>query len=351
MKKRETSGEGRPVWFRLLPILAVVLPLLAVAGLVLGREEEPAQRQFFAMDTVMSLTAYGKSADAALDEAVAEVDRLDRLLSTGNGESEVSQLNAAGRLTLSEDTAEVLGEALELCRETKGLFDPTVYPLMELWGFPSGDYRVPTQEEIQALLPLVDGQGVELIDNTAVLAPGQAIDLGGIAKGYTSARLAEIFARHGVTSALINLGHNVQTVGARPDGQPWRVAIQDPTGEDGDWAAVVEVENEAVVTSGGYERFFEENGEKYIHILDPRTGRPAQSDLLSVTIVSPDGALADGLSTALFVMGSQDAAAWWSDHSQSFQMVLAKSDRTLIATPGLKARLETAWPVTYLEEE
>ncbi len=300
------------------------------------------------MDTVMSLTAYGPNADAALDEAVAEVNRLDRLFSVGNAQSEVSRLNAEGRLALSEDTAQVLERAVALWADTGGLFDPTVYPLVTLWGFPTGGYRVPTDAEIQGLLPLVDGGAVSVTGTEATLAPGQAIDLGGIAKGYTSARLAELLAQHGVTSALINLGHNIQTVGAQPDGTPWRVAIQDPV-EDGGWAAVVEVKDEAVITSGGYERFFEENGERYIHILDPRTGRPAQSDLLSVTVISPDGTLADGLSTALYIMGSEEAAHWWSDHSEDFQMVLVTDRHTLIATPGLEGRLETGLSISYLE--
>ncbi len=302
------------------------------------------------MDTVMSLTAYGDNADAALDEAVAEVNRLDRLFSTGKEDSEVAGLNASGRLVLSEDTAQLLGRAVELCKDTGGLFDPTVYPLVELWGFPAKEYHVPTEAEIQDLLPLVNGSSVSLAGNEAAVAPGQAVDLGGIAKGYASAKVAEILAQHGVTSALIDLGHNVQAVGTRPDGTPWRVAIQDPAGEDGDWAAVVEVTDEAVVTSGGYERFFEENGERYIHIIDPRTGKPAQSDLLSVTVVSPDGTLADGLSTALFIMGSEDAARWWAEHSQAFQMVLVKDDHTLVVTPGLGGRLETSLEVVYLEE-
>lgn len=334
---------------RLLGFFVIFSLLFYGIWKLLGPKDQPASRSFAAMDTVMSLTAYGENADAALDEAVAEVNRLDRLFSTGRADSEVSRLNAAGRLTVSEDTAQLLERAVALYEDTGGLFDPTVYPLVELWGFPTKEYRVPTESEIQELLPLVDGGAVSLAGNEAALAPGQAIDLGGIAKGYASARLAEIFAQHHVTSALIDLGHNIQAVGARPDGTPWRVAVQDPVGDGGDWAAVVEVTDEAVVTSGGYERFFEENGETYIHIIDPRTGKPAASDLLSVTIVSPDGALADGLSTALYIMGSQDAAQWWAGHSQDFQMVLVKSDHTLIATPGLRDRLETSLEVRFLE--
>lgn len=342
--------EKRPVFHHLLPVLAVVLLLLAVIWLVWGRGDQPVQRQFFAMDTVMSLTAYGSHAGDALDEAVAEVNRLDGLLSTGKASSEISRLNALGRLVLSEDAAQLLKRAVALWEDTGGLFDPTIYPLVELWGFPTKEYRVPRPEEIQELLPLVDGGAVSLAGSEAVLAPGQAIDLGGIAKGFASAKVAEIFAQRGVTSALIDLGHNIQAVGTQPDGTPWRVAIQDPAGGSGDWAAVVEVADEAVVTSGGYERFFEENGERYIHILDPRTGKPAESDLLSVTIVSPDGTLADGLSTALYIMGSGDAIRWWAGHAREFQMVLVKDDHTLVATPGLSGRLETKLEVVYLEE-
>lgn len=242
-------------------------------------------RQFFAMDTVMSFTAYGERGEEAVEAAVQEVERLDALLSTGIAESEVSRINASGEGDLSEDTEKILSEGLAIWKQTGGLFDVTIYPLMQLWGFPTGNYHVPTEEELKQTMSLVDSSKVILDGNHVTLGEKQKMDLGGIAKGYTSNRIMEIFQEYGVTSAMVSLGGNVQTLGKKPDGTDWQVGIQNPDNVQGDLLGAVAVQDQAVITSGGYERYFEENGQTYIHILDPRTGCPAESGLASVTIV------------------------------------------------------------------
>lgn len=306
------------------------------------------EQQIFAMDTVMTLTAYGPHGQAAVDQAVGELRRLDALWSVGNSDSEISRLNVRETERVSAETAGLLERALEVSRETEGLFDATIYPLVELWGFPTDHPHVPSETDIAAALPLVDSSQVELAEERVTLSPGQKLDLGGIAKGYASARVMEIFRANGVTSGMVSLGGNVQTLGTKVDGSPWRIGVRDPAGGASDYLGVLSVENQAVITSGGYERFFVENGQRYIHILDPRTGYPAQSDLQSATVISEDGALADALSTALYIMGSEDATAFWEERSDQFDMVLLTQSGELLATEGVADRLQTQKSVAVL---
>ncbi|MCD8189375.1 MAG: FAD:protein FMN transferase [Clostridiales bacterium] len=314
--------------------------------------EESSTQYLEAMDTYMTLTAYGSSRDEALDAAVEEIQRLEALLTVGSEDSEVSQLNQAGTAVLSEDTAALVERALEIYDSTGGAFDITVSPLMELWGFTTQDYQVPDPSEIQATLALVGADRIsyDADTSTVTLGEGQSIDLGGIAKGYTSQRLMELFEVMGVTSAMVSLGGNIQCLGTKPDGSLWRVGIQDPVGSEGAIVAVIEVEDQAVITSGSYERYFtdEATGETYHHILDPATGYPADSGLVSVTIVTPDGTLGDALSTALFIMGLEEGTAYWQAHSDEFQAVFIDADGNLYVTEGLEDSVEADEGYTLL---
>lgn len=316
-----------------------------IAGCILQYRNETVNkectRQLFAMDTVMSFTAYGKNSEQAVDAAVKEVQRLDELLSTGNPDSEVSAINTKGSGTLSDDTKTILTEAMEIYRETDGLFDVTIYPLMQLWGFPTQEYHVPTESELQKALAKVDASQIVIEGDQVTLGTGQQMDLGGIAKGYTSARIMEIYREYGITSGMVSLGGNVQTLGTRPDGKDWNIGIQNPDGQQGSLLAALPVENKAVITSGGYERYFEEDGNTYIHILNPKTGYPADSGLVSVSIISENGMLADALSTSLYLMGEEKAAEYWRTHADAFDMILEDKDGTLYVTEGLSQEIQT----------
>ena len=338
----------------LLILLSIIVAGLA-AGCILkySRQSHAREysRQFFAMDTVMSFTAYGERGEEAVEAAVQEVERLDALLSTGIAESEVSRINASGEGDLSEDTEKILSEGLTIWKQTGGLFDVTIYPLMQLWGFPTGNYHVPTKEELKQTMSLVDSSEVILDGNHVTLGEKQKMDLGGIAKGYTSNRIMEIFQEYGVTSALVSLGGNVQTLGKKPDGTDWQVGIQNPDNVQGDLLGAVAVQDQAVITSGGYERYFEENGQTYIHILDPRTGCPAESGLTSVTIVSSNGMLADALSTSLYIMGLDEAEAYWRIYADEFDMILMTDDGTVYVTEGIRDRFRTKGKMEVLYRE
>ena len=297
---------------------------------------QPVSQEIFAMDTYMTVTAYGDNAQKGVTDAVAEIQRLDNLLSIGKEDSEISKLNKSGSAAVSDDTAVMVAKALDLYKSTGGAFDITVLPLMELWGFTTQEYYVPTEDEIQSALQRVGADKLTWDESTKTLTLGdkQEIDLGGIAKGFTSSRIMEIFKKDGVTCGMVSLGGNVHLLGTKQDGSAWRVGIQDPNNTD-DMLGVLEANDCAVITSGAYERNFEKDGVTYHHIIDPATGKPSNSGLTSVTIVSKDGTLADGLSTSLFVMGKDKAIAYWKQHADEFDTILVDKDRNVYITEGI----------------
>lgn len=307
--------------------------------------EDPAEKSLFAMDTYMTMTAYGDRAPEALDAAEKEIRRIEELISTGIETSEISRCNQEREADLSEDTSYLIRRSVELCKDTGGLFDITVYPLMKAWGFTDQNYRIPDDSELSDLLSTMGADEIRLDKRHVTLEkPGTELDLGGIAKGYTSGRVMDIFRDYGIEHAVISLGGNVQTLNDKPDGSCWKVAVEDPA-DTSDYIGVIQVKNKAVITSGSYERYFMKDGKIWHHIIDPRTGYPADSGLVSVTIVSEDGTLADGLSTALFIMGKEKAADYWRAHSDSFDMVLVEEDGTVSVSEGIddKFSCERDW--------
>ena len=301
-------------------------------------DDAEAVRDVFAMDTYMTVKAYGSNGDAAVDAAVDEISRLDALLSTGKKDSEIGQINANNGGQLSEDGAVLMERSLELYKSTNGAFDVAIYPVMKAWGFTDGNYQMPDADTLKATLELADPFLIDYDKETSTVSfkkDGVQIDLGGIAKGYTSSRIMDIYKEKGVTSGLVNLGGNAQVFGTKPDGSLWRVAVQSPDSED-EYLGVLETKDKAIITSGGYERYFEKDGVTYHHIIDPSTGYPADNGLISVTIVSADGTLADGLSTSLFVMGKDKATNYWKAHSDEFDMILLTDDEKLYVSEGIK---------------
>lgn len=319
---------------RLACLLLACLTALSLTACGAPKAQEVS---LFAMDTYMTLSAYGDSAEEALAAASREINRLESTLSRTIDTSDVSRLNAGETVTVQKETRELLERALALSDETGGAFDMTVAPLVSLWGITSDAPHVPSQEEIDALLPLVGSEHVHMDGSIVSLDAGCAVDLGGIAKGYASDRVAAIFAQHGITSGTISLGGNVYVCGAKPNGQPWVVAIQDPR-SDG-YAVTVALTDSFAVTSGGYQRYYTApDGTVYQHILDPKTGYPVESDLLSVSILCDNGTMADAYSTALYVMGSAGAQAFWRTHG-GFEMILITTAGQVLYTPGLSEKI------------
>ena len=316
-------------------ISAMLSALLFLTGCSAESSPEPVQGTFFAMDTVMDFTIYGES--GLIDQSESLIASLESLVSVTDANSELYAINQTGSGTLTGKASSLMEQALEICRRTDGALDLSIYPIVRVWGFTTGSYQVPDEAEIQALLPLVDYRKIQYdaATGTVTLPEGMEIDLGSVAKGYAGQLAAQMLREHGVQSALLNLGGNVQTVGTKPDGSPWQIGIKDPQGEDA--MMVLSVEDQAVVTSGGYERYFEQDGQTYWHIMDPSTGHPADSGLISVTIVGDEGVVCDGLSTALFVMGLEKAADLWAQ-SGDFEAVFVTASGEVYITEGLRDR-------------
>ena len=300
------------------------------------------------MDTAMRLTVYGQGAGEAAGLARERVLELEALLSVTDENSDICAANRNGGGVLHADTAALLERALALCGETGGALDVSVYPVVRAWGFTTGAYRVPEEAELAALLERVDYTRISLEGTVLTLPEGMELDLGAVAKGWTGDRLMELLRREGITSAIVELGGNVQALGSKPDGSPWRVAVQAPDGSG--YAGALEITDCAAVTSGGYQRYFEQDGETYCHIIDPAGGRPARSGLASVTVVAEEGAAADALSTALFVLGRERGEALWRERG-GFECVVIGEDGSVAVTQGLEGRfsLYGAWEGRTLE--
>lgn len=326
---------------KLLRFLSALFSLLTLAGcadsVFTAEEYNPCRTEVMAMDTIMTLTVYNQPAEDGMEilsKAIARIENLENLLSVTDPDSEIYQANhsGGGSVSLSDPVRDLLEAALALCDETGGALDVTVYPAVRAWGFTTGDYRVPDEAELSALTERIDYTRVSLDGGSLTLPDGMELDLGAVAKGYTGDLLMSLFREEGVTSAIVELGGNVQALGAKPDGSPWRVALQAP---EGGYAGILEITDKAVVTSGGYQRYFEQDGETYIHIIDPDTGHPARPGLASVTIVADSGLRGDGLSTALFVMGREKAEEFWRAHPD-FDFILLCEDGTAAITEGLE---------------
>lgn len=311
--------------------------------------DEVHKDSLFAMDTYMTFTVYGSHGQEAIQMAKSEIQRLDSLLSTGDENSAVSELNAKKELTLCEELTALWETSLELSRQTEGAFDVTIYPLMKAWGFAGGEYRVPSDRELETLLSQVGSEKVswDAEHKSLRLAESMELDFGGIAKGYAGERVAELLKQNGVESALLDLGGNIQLIGSKPDGSDFRIGVKHPLNEN-QVLGTLSASDVAIVTSGGYERYFEESGTRYHHILDPSTGHPADAGLLSVTIVCDSGRMADAYSTALYVLGEEKAIRFWREHAESFEAVLFTESGKLYVTEGLENAFVSDDEVTIL---
>ena len=284
--------------------VAILLIMTAVLIPACKPAESKVSESVFAMDTYMQLDVYGKQ--ESLDKLKSEIERLDDLLSSTNEKSDIYRVNQSGTAEASEDTASLVKRSLELCKQTNGSLDITVYPIVEKWGFISQNYTIPSKSELNALLKNVGYDRVKSDGKKITVPSGCKLDLGAVAKGYAADRAKEILNDEGVDSALLNLGGTVLAYGKKPNGENWKVGVTDPENTD-EYIGVIECADKIVATSGNYERYFEQGGKRYCHIIDPKTGYPVDNGITSVTVISNDGTKNDALSTALFVMGVDKA--------------------------------------------
>ena len=304
------------------------------------------------MDTSIVLTLYGRQAKAAAEAMEEEILSLENQLSTEISNSEIAQLNRNNGGTLSDRVNELWECASYINRITAGAFDLTLYPLSVEWGFIGGDYQVPDKGTIQQLLIHIGMDKIQYDREAKTLSfeEGTKLDFGGIAKGYASMRLLAVLSEYDVDSALINLGGNVQVYGKKPDASTYKVAIRDPLDSE-NYLGILSACDVAVVTSGGYERCFTSNGKTYHHLLDPATGYPAENGVSSVTVVCQNGTYADGLSTALFILGPEKSKELWKSGIYDFDFCMLTTSEELYVTEGLLDRLESSRPIIPLTNQ
>ncbi|MBR6912275.1 MAG: FAD:protein FMN transferase [Treponema sp.] len=335
---------------------------------------------FFAMDTFMTVKISSvesesvgkigkldkKRAEKILAEVKNEIFRLEKMLSVTKKESDVYKINSVFENPNDKKMVPVHGEvkeifdfSLAMYEETNGFFNPALYPVVREWGFTTGDYKIPSDEKISALISSTDFSQFEILPSPSdsefpfsVNVPEKMmVDFGAVAKGFSGDKVISQMKNAGVSSALIDFGGNVQSLGRKSDGSLWNVGIRSPWGDE--VACAVKVESAAVITSGGYERFFVgDDGKTYIHIFDFRSGKPIENEIASVSVIAKNGAYADSLCTALFVMGVEGAIEFWRER-RDFDFVImtnGKTDdensgeRNLIYSEGIADSVEIVIP-------
>lgn len=270
---------------------------------------ETNERNIFAMDTFMTLKAFGKNAEKALADAEKEIFRLESLFNINDENSDIYKINknAGNKVKVCADTIGMINQVNEISNITNQAIDITVFPIVKEWGFTTNNYKIPDDEKLNELLKNVDYRKITIEKDYITIPENYSIDVGAVAKGYTSDKIIDIFKKNGIKSAIVNLGGNVHTVGLKENGDKWKVAIKNPIDTSNN-ICVVEIENKCVITSGNYERYFVgKDGKKYWHIIDTKTGKPANNGIISSTVIGDNGTICDSLSTATFVMGTEKA--------------------------------------------
>lgn len=329
------------IFIILLVAIAIIASMLILIFITGTKKTKFSVKEFYAMGTIMQLKAYGKKSQKAIEEAVKRIDEIENKMSAFKSESEVSKINNnAGLKTekVSEDTFYVIKKAKRYCSLSEGAFDVTIRPIVDLWKIGSEKARLPEKREIADKLKLVNYKDIlinEEESSAALKNKNQKIDLGGIAKGYAADQVKKVFLQNDINSAIINLGGNIFVLGSKEDGKAWTVGIQDPLKYRGEFVGIVSAVNKSVVTSGNYERYFEVEGKRYHHILDPRTGYPSESDIISVSVISNMSIDGDGLSTGLYIMGCKKAFSL-VEALEGVDAVFITSDKKVYVTSGIK---------------
>ncbi|QUL56150.1 FAD:protein FMN transferase [Paenibacillus tritici] len=370
---KKTSKNKKTVV--ILAVLVLVIAAAVVIWLTLGNkgEDSPAatatpggataskdgdtkslEQTFYIYGTVVNIKVFGDTvAQKNMDDIQAMLERMDTEFSRTKKDGELYAVNqAAGKeaVAVSDETLDIVKLSLKYAEEMDGLYDPTVGPLVDLWAIGEGGEHVPDQAAIDKARSLTNYKDV-IVDEAAktvkLAKEGMVLDMGGIGKGYAADRIADYLKAEGLNSAMINLGgSSIIALGNKPNGSPWNIGLQDPDQSRGSQLGTIKVTDEVVDASGVYERFFLQDGVRYHHILDPRTGFPSQNGLKSITIMSPNATDADALSTGVFLMGLEDGMKYLEALPEKVDAFFITDDNKIYATAALKERLNLTDP-TY----
>jgi FAD:protein FMN transferase len=343
--------------FSLTRLARACLALVAVAALLSCVHPSPKELSSseFVLGTSCSIRLVGGGSEKILDAAFARLREIEDELSVNKEGSQIDAVNAAAGISpaaIGPDALSILERDLELSAWSGGAFDPSVGPLVKLWGIGSDHARLPSPSEISSAKGLVGWKDivVDAAGGKAFLRrKGMGLDLGSTTKGYAADQVAALIRAAGVKKAVVDLGGNVLVVGSRPDGKPWRIGLQDPfSGERGAYLGVASLVDKTMVTSGVYERFFIQDGKRYHHILDTRTGYPVDNGLMSVTVITPRSFDADGFTTTIFALGRERGMAL--ARSKGVDCIIVDEGRKVYMSPGVSAYFEISDPSFSLAE-
>ncbi len=342
-----------PLRFFVLFTLLTSLFILVFSGCT--REELMFKESRVLMDTYCTITVVGSSkekAREAIDAGFDEIKKLEVLLNYFSEDSEITSINRAagiGPVKVSKETLEILEKTSEIFKITEGSFDPTIAPVIKHWKFSKGksEQSVPSRNDVEQALKLVDYRKVE-IDSAAseimLKEKGMELDLGGIAKGYGADKAIKAIKAKNIKAALVAIAGDIRGYGLSTSGNPWKVGVQNPrpdTVSDKPWEdifASLELKDSAISTSGDYQRFFIQDGKRFHHILSTKTGSPAETDLVSVSVIAPEGYLSDSLSTAVFILGADKGLSLLK--SKGYDGVLVTKDRKVLITDNMKDKIK-----------
>lgn len=343
-----TSGVNRPGLVRVLIKALIFLLIISVSSCTgnrrgeKGRQSKPESESSFLLGTLVELSFYG--GDYGKDvfrEAFRTISQYENILSRNISTSEISALNrnsGTSSVKISESTYFLMEKGHYYSDVSGGLFDISIGPLVSLWGIGTEDAKVPSVSEIEKAVKLVDYRKISLVHDqekgeySAFLEKqGMQVDLGAIAKGYIADQVKELVTGRGVNSAIINLGGNVLLVGKKPDGSFFRIGIQDPFDNRGKYLGILEAEDVSIVTSGIYERYFEEDGRIYHHILDPVTGFPVENEIMGISVITEKSVDGDALSTALFMLGLEKAVDFVNSRDSIDAIIISRDKKIYLA--------------------
>jgi len=331
--------------FEFLVFIILISTIFIVSYLIGRNKKDTIIRQFYALGTVIQLRVYGTNGERAIQEAIERLNDIDDKMSVFKENSDVSMINKKAGISshqVSEDTYFVIKKAVEYSKLSEGTFDPTIRPIVSLWRIGSDNPKIPNKNEIANNLKLVNYEDIILSgkDNSIGLRhEKQAIDIGGIAKGYAADEVKRIFENYKIKSALIDLGGNIFALGKKPDKTLWNVGIQDPFNNRGEHVGLISVENKSVVTSGNYERYFMKDGKVYHHIIDPKTGYPSESEIISATIISDYSIDGDGLSTGVYILGLEKSIELIQS-LEGIDAIFITQNKEIFITSGIKDKFK-----------
>ena len=333
----------------------IVISILAIGNIGCVKEDinQPISQTEIFMGTPISITLYDGGNQKILDKVFEKIVEIEDLVSINKENTEITKLNeSAGveKVKLSEISYDILKKGIEYSRLSNGSYDITIGPLVKLWSIGLEGVKVPSKDEINEAIGYIDYNNVKINDSTKeafLTKEGMEVDLGSIAKGYAADEVVNILKQEGIRSAIIDLGGNIYALGSKNSDNNWKVGIQDPFSDRGKVIGAVEVFDKTVVTSGIYERFIEEDGVRYHHILNPKTGYPQENEVISSTIISESSMLADALSTSSYILGCIQGLTLIE--SEKAEGIMIREDNQVFATPAVVPTLTILNPEFSLQ--